>query len=186
MSSSDLWIVFSCIFIPVFISLILSLVHRPKIKCNKKMTNQSFVVMIDSVVAFIGGFLAVVSVAILFCFTLFSNEPPHIIFYIVFGLFVWLGMYLVFKTLCFRVVVKNETITAVPLFRKPFTFTFDEIISVVRQVKENQVKSERMIIQTKSGKKLIVESVEISYVRFMDRIKSEVNPKCLHGFESLK
>lgn len=139
--------------------------------------------MIPNVVAFIGGFLAIICVIILLCFTLFSGEIPHIIFYVVFGLFLWLGMYLVLKTLCFRVIVKNETITAVPLFRKPFTFTFDEITSVVRQVKENRTKSERMVIRTKSGKKLIVESAEISYIRFMNRIKSEVNAEYLHGFE---
>ena len=57
--------------------------------------------------------------------------------------------------------------------RKEYSFTFDEIVSVVRQVKKNKVKSERLIIKTCAGKKLIVENAEISYDRFKKVIISK-------------
>ena len=92
-------------------------------------------------------------------------------------------MYLILKTLNFKVIVKGENITVFSTFRKPYSFTFNEIVSAVRQVKKNQVKSERIVIRTVDGRKLIVESVEISYERFAKRIQAEVRSEYLVGFE---
>lgn len=172
-----------CIFIPAFILLIFSIIKKTKIISNKRMTDKNFTIFIPNIVAIIGAILSIISAIILLSFTLFSDTIPHIIFYIVFGLFLWLGMYLVLKTLCFRLIIKDKVITSYSIFGKSYTFTFCDIISVVRQIKQNRVKSERMIIKTKHNKKIIVESTEISYFKFLNRIKSEVNTDFLHGFE---
>lgn len=179
----DLGTILSAIFIPACVMGIFSIIQKTSTKTSKTMSDKHFVVMIPNTVSIIGIMCALMSILVLLGFTIFSNELPHLIFYIVFGIFLCLGMYLVLKTLTFKVVVKDETITVFSAFRKPYTFTFSEINSVVRQVKRNQIKSERMVIKTISGKKLIVESSEISYKRFMKRIKAEVKTENMIGFD---
>ena len=90
----NLGIIFSCILIPSAISLVFSMIQKSKIKYNKRMTNKNFVVMNSNIIAVIGVLDAIASIIVLFGFTFFSEKLPHIIFYVVFGLFFWLGMYL--------------------------------------------------------------------------------------------
>ena len=125
---------------------------------------------------------ALMALTVLLGFTFLSNERPHFIFYVVFGLFLWLGTYLIVKTLNFKVIVKEKKITVFSAFRKPYSFTFGEIVSAVRQIK-NQMKSERIVVKTVSGKRLIVESSEISYKRFAKKVQLEVRREYLVGFE---
>lgn len=179
----NIGIILSAIFIPASVMTLFSVLQKSNVKTSKTMTDKQFVVMIPIFVLIIGITCDLMSVMILLGFTLFSQKFPHIIFYIVFGLFLWLGTYLVLKTLKFRVIVKDKEITVCSIFAKPYTFTFNEIISVQLQVKKNQVKSERIVIKTVFGKRLIVESTEISYKRFLQRIKSEVKSEYLVGFE---
>jgi len=110
------------------------------------------------------------------------SNPANIIFYIIFGGFICLGIYLVVKTARFKVVVKSEKITVCPMIGRRYAFTFNEIASVLRQVKRNRLKSERMVVKTIAGKKFVVESIEISYERFLRRIETEVNGKFREGF----
>lgn len=161
----------------------LSAIQKSNSKINKTISAENFVVMIPKTVLFIGIIGDLMFALIVLGFTCFSEELPHIIFYIVFGLFFWLGTYLILKTQKFRVIVKGKEITVCSVFAKPYTFTFNDIISAVRQVKRNQVKSERIVVRTAFGKKLIVESTEISYKRFLQRVKSEVKSERLFGFE---
>lgn len=176
-------IILMAIFLPACVMAFLSMIQQSNIKASKTTSDEQFVVMISKIVISIGLVLDFLCVMIVIGFTLFSEKIPHIIFYIIFGLGIWLGTYLALKTLKFKVIVKGEEITVQNIFGKPFTFTFSEIVSAVRQVKKNQVKSERIVVKTTSGKKLIVESSEISYKRFLLRIKSEVKSECLFGFE---
>lgn len=162
---------------------VLSGIQKSNRQISRTMSDESFVVMVPKIVLIIGIIGDSMFSAIILGFTLFSKELPHIIFYIVFELFIWLGTYLILKALRFKVVVKGEKITICSIFKKPYTFTFSEIVSVVRQVKRNQVKSERIVIKTVSGKKLIVESAEISYKRFLQEIKAKVKSEYLVGFE---
>ncbi len=179
----DIGIILSAIFIPVCVMGAFSTMQKSNLKISKTMSDKYFIVMIPKIVLIIGAVCDLMSAMVLFGFTFFSKELPHIIFYIVFGFFLWLGTYLILKTLKFKVIVKGEEITVCSIFIKPYTFTFSDIISVVRQIKRNQVKSERIVIKTASGKTLIVESTEISYKRFLQRIKSEVKSEFLFGFE---
>ncbi len=178
-----LGIVFSCIFIPAAVSLAFSMIQKATVKCSKTVTNKSFVVMNSYIMTAIGALDAIACVIVLLAFTFTSEELPHLVFYIVFGLFFWFGIYIVVETLCFKVIVKNKTITVCKKFRKPFTFTFDDIVFAVRKVSRNRYKTEKIEIKTNSGKKVTVENNEISYYRLMNRIKEEVNAKFLHGFE---
>ena len=148
------------------------------------MSDRHFVVMLPRAVLAVGIANDFICTVAILGFTFFSEELPSMIFYVVFGMFLWIGTYLILKTLRFKVVVKDEEITVYFIMIKPYTFSFNEIVSVVRQIKENQIKSERVVVKTISGKKLIVESSEISYERFLQRIESEVKREYLSGFET--
>lgn len=175
-------IILSAILIPPGIMLIFSLLGKEKSKKSKKMTDDNFAVMIPNIAIIVGTLLVIEALALLLGFTFLSAERPHFIFYLFVGLFLWFGIYLIIRTISFKVVVKKEKITVFSFLRKEYSFTFDEIVSVVRQVKKNKVKSERLIIKTCAGKKLIVENAEISYDRFKKVIISKVKREILIGF----
>lgn len=177
-------IILSAIFVPSCVMLIFSIIQKTRDKTSKTTSDKNFIVMIPRVVLIIGAMCALMSIAVLLCFTFFSAELPHFIFYITFGLFFWLGIYLILKTLTFKVIVRENKITVFSAFKKPYTFTFSEVVSAVRQVKKNQTKSERIVIRTVDSKKLIVESSEISYKRFSKRLQSEVKNEYLVGFNN--
>ena len=177
--------ILTAIFVPIFVSLVFTLIQisNAKMNNNLKMSDKHFIIRVSPTVSIIGIILDSMCVIIILGFTFFSREPPNIIFYVVFGLFLWLGTYLILKTLRFKVIVKDYEITAHNIFRKSYTFTFDEIVSIVRQIKKNNVKSERIVLKTSTGKKLIVESSEIGYKKFIKAIQSEVKSEKLFGFK---
>ena len=179
----DLAPIFIGILLFPSLALVFAFIRKSKIKQNKRMTDQNFVVMNSHIVAVIGILVMAISLIIIRYFTFFSGEIPHIIFYIGFGFFFWLGTYLVIETYCFRVIVKKELITVCKKFRRPFTFTFKDISSVERKISQNYFKTEKMKIKTKFGQRFTVENNEISYFRFMKRLKAEVPASFLHGFE---
>lgn len=175
--------ILSAILVPACVMLIFSVIQKNGVKKSKTMSDENFTVMIPSIVLIIGIICALMSTAVLLGFTFLSDERPHFIFYVTFGLFFWVGLYLILRTLTFKVIVKGERITVFSAFKKPYTFTFSEIVSAVRQVKKSQTKSERLVIKTVDGKKLIVESLEISYKRFAKKVQLEVKNEYLVGFE---
>jgi uncharacterized membrane protein YjgN (DUF898 family) len=169
-------------FVPVCVTLIFALLGKTNISEFDEMSHEQFIVSLPKTFFVIGLisdlFFAVAIIGLPFI----SKENPHVGFCIIFGLFLWLGTFLILKAWRFRVVVNGEDITVYSIIRVPYTFTFSDIISVRRQVKRNRIKSERIIVKTKSGRKLILESSEISYEKFQMKIKSKVCPELLIGF----
>ncbi len=111
-----------------------------------------------------------------------ESAKNRIIFYVIFGTAVILCAYLLVKSLRFRVVVKKEKITVIPLLSKTYTFTFDDIETVMRQVKNRyKGKAERVIIYTKYDKKVIVDSSYVSYEKLVERIIESVEKAKLIG-----
>ena len=176
-------IILSIIFVPACVMMIFSIIRKAETKESKTMSDENFTVTIPSVVLTIGAIVSFTMLAVLLGFTFLSDERPHFIFYVIFGLLFWLGTYLIVKTFTFKVIVKGNRITVSSALKKTYSFTFGEIISVVRQVKKNQIKSERIVIKTETGKRLIVESSEISYKRFVKKVQLEVKNEYLVGFE---
>ena len=150
---------------------------------NKKVKN--FTVRAPQVAMMVGilgvmvfGFLIVLSPF------MWPNESAknRIVFYVIFGLAVALSAYLIVKTLRFRVVVKNEKITVTPLLSKTYTFTFSDIETVQRQVKNRyKGKAERIIIRTKQGKRIVVDSSYVSYGKLVERVIDSVETSRLPG-----
>ena len=175
--------VLSAIYIPACLSLVFALMKKKRIKINKTMTDKNFTVMLPDTILVIGVIAVLVFSIVMFCFTFFSDEIPHYIFYVIFGFFLWVGIYMIVQTLTFKVNVKGEVITVYSFLRKPYSFAFSDIVSAVRQVKNNQVNSERIVIKTSSRKRLIVENAELAYVRFREKIQLKVKSEYLTGFD---
>jgi len=174
--------IISVIFMLFGFTLILSIMRKSNIKADKEMSNEYFFLMLPRLFLGIGVTLSLMTLIVMIVFTVFSNELPNIIFYIIFGLFFFLGVYLVLKVLKFKVIVQGEDISVYDIFIKTYTFKFDDIVLVTRQVKKNQLNSERMIIKTKLGKKLIVESAETAYKKLFNMIELKVKKEYLIGF----
>ena len=179
----NIGVILSAILVPLGLILFFSALRKSSSKASEKASDENFVVMLPHAVLMLGIFFDLILAVPIIGVTFFSEELPHIIFFIVFGSGIFLGTYLALKALRFKVIVKGKEITVHNIFGEHYTFMFSEIILVVRRVKKNRVKSERMVIKTKSGKKLIVESAEIAYDRFLKRIKSEVKGEYLFGFD---
>ena len=151
----------------------------------KNQKSKNFTVCAPQVAMMVGilgvmvfGFLIVLSPF------MWPNEPAknRIVFYVIFGLAVVLSAYLIVKTLRFRVVVKNEKITVTPLLSKTYTFTFSDIETVQRQVKNRyKGKAERIIIRTKQGKRIAVDSSYVSYGKLVERVIDSVETSRLPG-----
>lgn len=175
-------IIFSTL-LPLILSIIFVSIQKSNHKKSAKMTDNKFTVQLPTFVALLGGLLCLIAVFMGIGFTFFSNERPHFIFYLCLGFFFIPGVYLILKTFRFKVMVNDKNITVFSIIKKPYSFKFDEVITAVRQTKKNQVKSERIVVKTIHGQKLIVESAEVAYKRFVKKIKTEVKKECLHGFD---
>jgi len=142
----------------------------------------SFVVQYPKFIFYIGVLCNIVFIIVLLGFTLFSKQLPHLIFYIFCAMFLSWGTYLILKGCKFKVIVTGLQIAVFPVFKKSYTFSFIDIVEVRRQVKKNQMKSERIVIKTKFGQKLVLESQAIAYNMFVVELKDKVNHKYLFGF----
>lgn len=174
------------IFFPAFVTLLFHIIHVITHKASfKQVTKDKFTVCIPNICAIIGAITAMAFGAfILFSPVIWPNENSFFsIFYVAFGAFFGLGIYLVIKTIRFRIVVEKNKITVYPLFSRAYTFVFEDIHMVVRQTK-NQYKgqAERIIIHTKQGRKIIVEHSFVAYFKLIDKIQLCVDSSRLIGF----
>ena len=121
--------------------------------------------------------------ALLLVFALGPDEPGKGSLCAFFGLILLACAYLLGKALIYRVEVRGESITVHNLLRKPYTFTFRQIVSVKRRGGKGQWGQGRLTIRTDAGQKLVMESAEVYYWRLAERIRAEVRPDRLTGFE---
>ena len=156
-----------------------------KRKTLKRATKNSFTVYIAEQYAVIGALdVLILGLFIVFSPILWPNEniKSMAIFYIVFGVGVLLGVYIMIKSLRFRIVVKNENLTVYPLLSKSYTFTFDDIETVKRQVKKRyEGQAERIVIRTNQGRKVIAESLFVAYRKLIEKIHENVDESKLIG-----
>lgn len=181
-------VILLCIFVPACLALLYHTVLyiSEQKSSSQKATKGKFTVSIPNICATIGIITAIVSGGfILFSPMLWPNENDSmIIFYVIFGAFFWLGIYLVIKTIRFRIVAEKDQITVYPLFSRAYTFTFEDITSVERQTKKQRKRlAERIVIRTKQGKRIIAEYTFVAYFKFVDKIQASVDASKLKGFE---
>lgn len=181
-------VILLCIFVPACVALLFhTVLYISEQKASsQKATKDKFTVSIPNICATIGTITAIVCGGfILFSPMIWPNENDSmIIFYVIFGAFFWLGIYLVIKTIRFRIVVEKNQITVYPLFSRAYKFTFEDINSVERQTKNmNRRQAERIVIRTKQGRKVIAEDAFIAYFKLAEKIQACVDASKLKGFE---
>ena len=176
-------IILLAICVPTCVVMAFLFKQREKNTAKHRPSDHNFTVGLPDEVLELGLTGVVMATALMLIFTFVTGDEPHLIFYIVFGSFFLVSAYLGIRTLISKVVVKGDQITVYSALKKPYTFTFSEIISAVRRVKPNQLKTEYIDIKTANGKKLTVGSVEEEYERFYRRIRAEVDTQYLVGFK---
>lgn len=180
----DFVVILLCIFLPACVAL---LFHTILYISEQKAASKKLTVSIPNICATIGIITAIVFGGfILLSPWIWPNESDdsRIIFYVIFGAFFWLGIYLIMKTIRFRIVVDENQITVYPLFSRAYTFTFEDINSVERQTKNmNRRKAERIVIRTKQGRKVIAEDAFVAYFKLVDKIQACVDASKRKGFE---
>ena len=180
----NLSVIFISMLVPVSVSLTSVLMAISIYKNSPKMADNHYTIFVPKLVMLIGCMVMITGTLLCICFTIFSSEYPHWIFYVVCFLIFILGFYLFFKTVKWRVIVEGDKITVYPLFSKRYSLLFSEIKSAKREVKKkNNSTSERIIVISKADRKFIVESVEVSYKRFLNQLKCKVDPELLDGFD---
>ena len=151
----------------------------------KKQQSKGFTVCVPQAFVVVGALDVIVfGLFIVLSSLIWPDESAknRITFYVVFGLFVLLGIYMIVKALRSRIVVENEQIKVTPVASKSFVFTFDDIETVKRQVKKRyKGQAERIIIHTKQGKKITVDSSYVSYKKLVKRIIEVVEKSKLLG-----
>ena len=178
-----LYVILYSALMPVCLSLIFSAINKSGRKKSKTMTDENFTVTIPGIFIVLAAVLSLVLISILVIFTFYDFDWPQLICYVFFGAPILPLVYMTLKAIIFKVEVRGEKLTVTPVFGAPYTFTFSEIVSAVRQVKKNQIKYERLVIKTANKKRFTVECSFISYERFERKIKSSVSDEYLFGFE---
>lgn len=173
MSNSEILICLAMLYVPPLIVVFVAILQNRKIPKIARQNDDVFNVFIPEAVMYLGVLLTVMCSALILIPTFFGN--PHRMMYLFTGIMLWFGIYMIVRPLTFRIVVKGKEITVYSALQKPYTFTFDDIVFVKRQVKKNMTRSERIVIKTKFGKKLIAENAEVSYRRFVKKIKQEID-----------
>jgi len=155
---------------------------------EEKMSDECFVVTHSKGMAIIGIVVDIILAMAIIGVT-FSQQISGIviaiIFYGVFGLCFWGGVYFVLMTAKYKVIVNDKGIRVVPVFEKPYTFMFSDIVSAERKESITHYgELEKIVIKTYEGRKLKVENIQVSYERFLETIKSNVSEENLIGFDN--
>ncbi len=101
--------------------------------------------------------------------------------YLIWFMVTWIYVGYGYKGYKFNVVVNDKGFNFVTLCGKTKSVLYSEICSAERQVKYNNVLSERMVIKTAKGK-VVVENRAFNYSNFLEHIVENVSRDKLKGF----
>ena len=162
-------------------------------------TGERFVVAPSRHLFRIGAVGSLVMIAIMIGLTVsgqLQDLGSRWIFYSLFGALLCLELWMMIICIRCKIIVKGEEITVFAIVGKRYVFLFCDIVSVVRKANyvaqlgpessnidstENE-QAEQIVITTKYGKKLKVESSYVSYLKFVEKIKSKVPREKTTGF----
>lgn len=164
------------------IPIIFLLIKRLSLKKTSEFTNENFVVMYPRITVIIG-IMGILIGASLFGAGIYLNEIEDPIFYVVFGVFILIGIYLLLKSVRWKIVVSGDEITIHPVYGDAYTFSFSDIASVKRQVSGDKTKPDKVTLKTNFDKRIVFDSMCVSYHFFVSRLKAEVNSEYLSGFD---
>lgn len=103
-----LWVVTVAVLLPPLIMGIFAVLQKIKRDKDIDMKDEDFIVEISDSIISMGVMIDLVSAGIMVGFTIFTENLPPLIFYAVFGLLFWIGSFLIYRTLTFKVIVKDK------------------------------------------------------------------------------
>lgn len=151
-------------------------------KKGTRFTDRKFVVSLPKTISYLGFLNLVPSIAIMVACVLDNTANNHLAGICVIGVYILFAIYLIILPISKRVYINETKITVRSAFRKSYSFQFSDIATAECQLKNNRVKSERIVIVTTTGKRIIIENAYISYNRFLKRVMEEVPSDRLTGF----
>ena len=77
--------------------------------------------------------------------------------------------------------MKENDLTVYPLFSKTFQITLHDVISAKCQVKDNQTRSERIVLRT-SEHRIVIDKSMIAYNLFKAHLERELPKGIREGF----
>ena len=126
----------------------------------------------------------IVSLLLILIFTII--EPtPHFVFYLTFSVLCFLGIVLMLKGKNTCLVVTETALESCSMWGKKRSVLFSEIVQVKRQVKNNRVHSERLLLTAANGGRIVAEKGQTSYFAFRYLLMKKLDKEKLVGFESL-
>ena len=150
---------------------------------SEKIYTNKIILKVPEIVGYIGIINSAIFSTLAIFFILTLEEQLHWSFYVFYGAFISVGLFMIVLAKRWKVVVKHNRIMVYTLINGQYSFTCDEIVSIQRQVKKNRVKSERIVIKTSGKKKLIVESSHTSYFKFVSYLIANTETGIRDGFE---
>lgn len=181
-----LGIVYLAIFLPACVAILVNVILANTDKAPKRRSKRRYAVYISQLVLMIG-IIGVIFLGMFVFLAPFIWDDVHFIFYIVFGSGIWAGIYMIIYQMRFCIVVEQEKITVYPLFRRSYSFTFHDVYTVKRQTKNlYKGQTERIVLRTEQGKKVIVESSFVNYFKFTEQIQNCVDASKLSGFDGTR
>ena len=164
------------------IKVIFDWLHSNNKKKGKRFTDRKFVVYPPETVSYLGFLNLIPSIAIMVACVLDNTAKHHLAAICVVSVYVLFAIYLIILPISKQVYVNETKITVRSAFRKSYSFQFSDIAIAKRQVKNNRVKSERIVVVTTTKKRVVVENAYIAYDRFLKRVMEEVPSNRLDGF----
>ena len=151
-----------------------------------KNCNNKIVVTVPEILYTLGLIISIMCSLLMIYFIFAATESLPIGFYIFYGLFISIGIFAAILQKRWKVIVKKDVITIYPFIGSKYSFCHTDIISIIRQVKKNRVKSERIIIKLVNKRKIIVESSHIGYEKLLKYLLSVTTSDIRVGFGNFK
>ena len=178
-------IIIVTLMIPSIVSFFMALIRYFSDKSGRKMTYGSFEIRLHWSLSLLGvvGFLVLGG---LFIVAIMQDNGyqgtfwtvRQVVAYVIVSILLCLCVILILGPLMRKIVVRGSEITIFYAFKRPCSFSFDDIVCAQKKVIG---QSEKIIVKTSFGKKFAVENMEISYDLFIKALKNKVNRQYLRG-----
>ena len=172
------------LYIVPVIALALCMLQKRKTlakRCRRRKSG--YVVCIPDFVAVLGTvFAAAASLLGVYAVLTASGQLSEmLVIYLICGGGQWLGIYAAALTIRWRIVVKGSELTVYPLFSKIYQINLYDVLSAKCQVKDNQTRSERIVLRT-SEHRIVIDKSMIAYNLFKAHLEREMPKDIREGF----
>jgi len=136
--------------------------------------NENLIIKFPRFVLWLGVISSLFWSALIILMTLFPNDTADYWVYLVFTLFLLLGVWFIWISVAWRVQIEGENIQSRNYFFRTQRFTIKSIARVKTKKSKNQNQFDEVTLYSKDGEELLYLSPFYSGFReFMERLKQE-------------